>query len=78
MMHPYIIDTSMIFNITGVRSRKTKLMTLSKEFLSESIQASSFGHCSKEDSLACMKLVKLKLSHSKLLLLFSIDIVSHS
>ncbi|KAK6645582.1 hypothetical protein RUM43_001859 [Polyplax serrata] len=64
MMHPYIIDTSVIFNITGIRSRKTKLMTLSREFLSERIQESSCGHCSTEDSLACMKLVKLKLAHS--------------
>ncbi|KAL0270988.1 UNVERIFIED_CONTAM: hypothetical protein PYX00_008239 [Menopon gallinae] len=64
MMHPYVIDTSVIFNISGVRSKKTKLMTLSREFLSEKIQDSNHGHCSAEDSLACMKLVKLKLAHS--------------
>lgn len=44
--------------------RKTKLSTLSREFLQESIQESKSGHCSIEDSLACMKLVKLKLSKS--------------
>lgn len=54
----------MIFNITGDRTRKTKLATLSREFLQESIQDSKSGHCSVEDSLACMKLVKLKLSKS--------------
>ncbi|XP_066139000.1 RNA exonuclease 5 [Euwallacea fornicatus] len=61
MMHPYIIDTSVIFNISGDRSRKTKLQTLAREFLEEKIQMSSHGHCSSEDSLACMKLVQLKL-----------------
>ena len=30
LMHPYIIDTSVIFNITGVRWRKSKLSLLSK------------------------------------------------
>lgn len=55
---------SVIYNITGERSRKTKLQTLSREFLSERIQESKSGHCSIEDSLASLKLTKLKLSHS--------------
>ena len=38
MMHPYIIDTSVIFNITGARHRKTKLSLLSYMFLGETIQ----------------------------------------
>ncbi|KAJ8981071.1 hypothetical protein NQ317_007208 [Molorchus minor] len=61
MMHPYIIDTSVIYNITGDRCRKTKLQTLAREFLSEKIQTGQHGHCSTEDSLACMKLVQLRL-----------------
>nr|CAH7712498.1 unnamed protein product [Callosobruchus chinensis] len=61
MMHPYIIDTSVIYNITGDRSRKTKLQTLAREFLKEKIQTGQQGHCSTEDSLACMKLVQLRL-----------------
>lgn len=64
MMHPYIIDTSVIFNITGERSRKTKLAVLSNQFLEERIQENSAGHCSSEDSLACMKLVQLKLENN--------------
>ncbi|XP_024885009.1 RNA exonuclease 5 isoform X1 [Temnothorax curvispinosus] len=64
MMHPYIIDTSVIFNLTGDRYRKTKLQILAREFLEESIQDSKAGHCSTEDSKASMKLVKLKLSNS--------------
>nr|XP_012146348.1 PREDICTED: putative RNA exonuclease NEF-sp isoform X3 [Megachile rotundata] len=64
MMHPYIIDTSIIYNITGDRYRKTKLQTLVREFLGERIQESKAGHCSTEDSKACMKLVQLKLANS--------------
>lgn len=30
MMHPYVIDTSVIFNITGNRNRKSKLQTLTR------------------------------------------------
>ncbi|CAL7935248.1 unnamed protein product [Xylocopa violacea] len=64
MMHPYIIDTSVIFNITGDRYRKTKLQTLVREFLGERIQQNQSGHCSTEDSQASMKLVQLKLANS--------------
>lgn len=64
IMHPYIIDTSIIFNITGQRGRKTKLAILSNQFLQEKIQEGSGGHCSSEDSLACMKLVQLKLQRN--------------
>ncbi|KAL0108513.1 hypothetical protein PUN28_015210 [Cardiocondyla obscurior] len=64
MMHPYIIDTSVIFNLTGDRYRKTKLQILAREFLGEIIQDNKDGHCSTEDSKASMKLVKLKLANS--------------
>ncbi|XP_038206342.1 RNA exonuclease 5 [Zerene cesonia] len=62
MMHPYVIDTSLIYNFTGERTRKPKLKTLAKEFLNEDIQSNKNGHCSVEDSLASLKLVQLKLS----------------
>ncbi|KAK2588916.1 hypothetical protein KPH14_001773 [Odynerus spinipes] len=64
MMHPYIIDTSVIFNITGDRYRKTKLQILVREFLGEKIQQGKDGHCSTEDSIASMKLTQLKLANS--------------
>ncbi|XP_026762488.1 RNA exonuclease 5 [Galleria mellonella] len=64
MMHPYVIDTSLIYNFTGERTRKPKLKVLAKEFLNEDIQSSKKGHCSVEDSLASLKLVQLKLSKS--------------
>lgn len=62
MMHPYIIDTSLIYNFTGERTRKPKLKSLAREFLQQDIQSSKKGHCSIEDSLASLKLVQLKLS----------------
>ncbi|OWR51747.1 putative RNA exonuclease NEF-sp like protein [Danaus plexippus plexippus] len=64
LMHPYIIDTSLIYNFTGERYRKPKLKTLAKEYLKEEIQTGTDGHCSVEDSLASLKLVQLKLSKS--------------
>lgn len=64
MMHPYVIDTSVIYNISGDRIRKSKLQTLAKEFLGEDIQKAYTGHNSIEDSLASLKLAKLKLSNS--------------
>ncbi|XP_034942715.1 RNA exonuclease 5 [Chelonus insularis] len=64
MMHPYVIDTSVIFNITGDRYRKTKLQVLAREFLNQRIQENNKGHCSTEDSQASMQLVQLKLANS--------------
>jgi len=64
MMHPYVIDTSVCFNISGVRRRKSKLKQLAKTFLKEIIQENDFGHDSIEDSRATLKLVKMKLANS--------------
>ncbi|KPI97380.1 Putative RNA exonuclease NEF-sp [Papilio xuthus] len=61
MMHPYVIDTSIVFNITGERCRKPKLKVLAREFLNEIIQSGKEGHCSKEDATAALKVVQLKL-----------------
>ncbi|KAK5642708.1 hypothetical protein RI129_008875 [Pyrocoelia pectoralis] len=64
MMHPYVIDTSVIYNITGDRKRKAKLQVLAQQFLHKKIQANSKGHCSIEDSLASLNLTKHKLKHN--------------
>lgn len=64
-MHPYCIDTSVILNVTGDRYRKSKLSKLSELFLNENIQTGKHGHSPVEDSLASLKLVQMKLSHSK-------------
>lgn len=64
MMHPYIIDTGVIFNFSGERNRKTKLQTLAREFLGLRIQEGRSGHDSIEDAAASMKLTQLKLANS--------------
>ncbi|GAB6031177.1 hypothetical protein CHUAL_007977 [Chamberlinius hualienensis] len=56
MYHPYIIDTSIIYNITGSAKRKTKLKNLE-----EIQQHGAEGHDSFEDSVAALKLVLIKL-----------------
>lgn len=62
MMHPYVIDTSCIFNLSGERRMKSKLQALSLEFLGEVIQDNPLGHDSIEDCSASLKLTKLKLA----------------
>ena len=62
MFHPYIIDTSVIFNSTGHRQAKTSLKNLSYQYLGEIIQNQlNNGHNSIEDAMAALKLVKLKI-----------------
>lgn len=64
MMHPYVIDTSIIYNLTGDRQRKSKLKLLAAEFLRMGIQEGSKGHCSAEDSIASLRLAQHKLTKS--------------
>ncbi|CAH1398131.1 unnamed protein product [Nezara viridula] len=65
MMHPFVIDTSVIFNMSGIRQKKTKLRILVEEFLSLKIQTDdAVGHSPVEDAIAAMKLVQAKLEHS--------------
>nr|CAD7432970.1 unnamed protein product [Timema monikensis] len=64
MMHPYVIDTSVIYNMAGDRSRKCKLALLCDRLLHESIQRSSKGHSPIEDSQAAMKLTQMKLANT--------------
>lgn len=61
MIHPYVIDTSVIYNENGMRQRKTSLKQLARKHLSENIQDGKKGHNPIEDSIATMKLVQLKL-----------------
>eukprot|EP00096_Caligus_rogercresseyi_P000343 TRINITY_DN10758_c0_g1_i1.p1 TRINITY_DN10758_c0_g1~~TRINITY_DN10758_c0_g1_i1.p1 ORF type:complete len:595 (+),score=185.30 TRINITY_DN10758_c0_g1_i1:51-1787(+) len=64
MMHPYVIDTSQIYNLSGERHRRSKLALLSKLFLNKEIQnAGANGHCPMEDAVSTMELVLLKLKN---------------
>lgn len=65
MMHPYIIDTSVIFNLRGIRKKKPGRWVLCERFLNENVQGSYRGHTSIEDSSASMRLVKLKLTKNE-------------
>jgi RNA exonuclease 1 len=70
-MHPYVIDTSVIYNLKGAPGMKSKLSVLAYTFLQETIQNSKDGHCPVEDAKATMKLVKLKLAQGNSSLPFS-------
>ncbi|XP_040573775.1 RNA exonuclease 5 [Lepeophtheirus salmonis] len=64
MMHPYVIDTSQIYNLTGNRQRRSKLALLTKLFLNKEIQnAGASGHCPMEDAISTMELALLKLKN---------------
>lgn len=59
--HPYVIDTSVIYNMSSHRDIKPSLKALSKFYLSTQIQQGTNGHCSIEDAQSTMSLVQLKL-----------------
>uniref|UniRef100_A0A7E4VM09 Exonuclease domain-containing protein n=1 Tax=Panagrellus redivivus TaxID=6233 RepID=A0A7E4VM09_PANRE len=63
--HPYIIDVAAIYNLTGhpLGVRRISLRRLAQVFLNVDIQSSANGHCSVEDCLATLGLLKLKLKH---------------
>lgn len=61
--HPYIIDTSCIYNFTLYPNNKPKLRELAYHHLARHIQSAESGHCSVEDAKVAMELVQLKLSH---------------
>ncbi|XP_050392547.1 RNA exonuclease 5 isoform X1 [Patella vulgata] len=60
MFHPYVIDTSVIYNL-GKKNYKSGLSTLTRYFLKKHIQISLNGHSPVEDAIATMELVLLKL-----------------
>uniref|UniRef100_A0A6G1SAE8 Putative RNA exonuclease NEF-sp n=1 Tax=Aceria tosichella TaxID=561515 RepID=A0A6G1SAE8_9ACAR len=62
IFHPYVIDTSVIYNRSGVRSYKPSLKSLAYEFLGKNIQTSNkLGHDSLEDAITSLELVQLKI-----------------
>lgn len=67
IFHPYVIDTSVIYNRTGRRNYKPSLKSLAYEFLGKEIQTvDKIGHDSLEDAITTMELVKLKLVNGPL------------
>uniref|UniRef100_A0A0R3VSS6 Exonuclease domain-containing protein n=1 Tax=Taenia asiatica TaxID=60517 RepID=A0A0R3VSS6_TAEAS len=64
IFHPYLIDTSVIYNMSQVRTGKPRLRNLTRAFLGKTIQSGHKGHSSAEDAKATLDLVRLKLSQS--------------
>ncbi|KAK6757319.1 hypothetical protein RB195_015255 [Necator americanus] len=62
MAHPYCIDISLIYNLSGTGRIKTSLKNLMSLFFDEDIQ-NSHGHCSVEDAWSAMRLLKMKLEN---------------
>ncbi|KAF9106330.1 hypothetical protein BGX27_009205 [Mortierella sp. AM989] len=63
LAHPFIIDTSLIYHHTRGPPYRPGLKWLAQKWLQRHIQANvERGHDSAEDALACMDLLKLKLS----------------
>ncbi|KAK4294574.1 hypothetical protein Pmani_032805 [Petrolisthes manimaculis] len=63
MMHPYVVDTSLSYNLSHTRKIRSSLKNLAIHFLGEIIQDDIGGHNPTEDAAAAMKLVKLKLQN---------------
>uniref|UniRef100_A0A1I8F127 Exonuclease domain-containing protein n=2 Tax=Wuchereria bancrofti TaxID=6293 RepID=A0A1I8F127_WUCBA len=60
--HPYCIDISLCLNLSGKDRQRSSLKTLARIFLNEEIQGEN-GHCSVDDAVITMRLLKYKLSH---------------
>ncbi|GFS78575.1 RNA exonuclease 5 [Nephila pilipes] len=61
MLHPYVIDTSIIFNNTGIRKKKISLKCLAMKYLNKAIQVNGKGHNPIEDAVTMMQLVQFRL-----------------
>ncbi|CAF1035137.1 unnamed protein product [Adineta ricciae] len=62
--YPYIIDTSIIFNVSGTRFQKSSLQKLYAIFFGRLIQKTRLEHDPTEDARATMELIQLKLCNS--------------
>ena len=61
LMHPYVIDTSLLFTPNATPRFKISLRQLTKKVLNREIQCGEKGHSPTEDAVACMELVLKKL-----------------
>ncbi|OZJ03529.1 hypothetical protein BZG36_03415 [Bifiguratus adelaidae] len=65
LVHPYIIDTSILYHHTRGPPYKPSLKWLAEKWLKRTIQNNALaGHDSAEDALASLDLLKLKLKKS--------------
>ncbi|XP_066969452.1 uncharacterized protein Rexo5 isoform X6 [Macrobrachium rosenbergii] len=61
IMHPYVIDTALAYNLSFNKRRPSSLQILTKLFLERKIQMNPEGHDPTEDAIATLELVQLKL-----------------
>ncbi|CAD5209646.1 unnamed protein product [Bursaphelenchus okinawaensis] len=61
LVHRKVVDTAIIFPHRLGPPYKRALKTLASDYLNKIIQEDAAGHCSKEDSSACMQLMLLKV-----------------
>ena len=76
MLHPFVIDTSCLFQPPrGAVAHwfKPKLQMLAKRFLGKEIQMGRSGHSPQEDAQTCMELVLKKLKLGDKMSLYKID-----
>lgn len=69
LVHPWVIDTSVIYHHTRGPPFKASLKWLASKWLQKDIQkrnSETLGHDSEEDARAAVELVKLKMSHGPL------------
>ena len=59
---PQVADTSIVFPNPDGSKKKLSLKALAKEHLGQEIQKGTKGHDPKEDALAALDLMKLKIS----------------
>lgn len=60
MIHPYIVDTTILYPHPGGSHLRSSLKWLSQKYLTRAIQGGTDGHDSIEDARAALDLVKLK------------------
>jgi RNA exonuclease 1 len=73
LAHPYVIDTSVIYNHTRGPPSKPSLKWLTYKWLDRRIQVGTDGHDSAEDATACVDLLKLKCKKGLEFGLFNTD-----
>ena len=61
LVHRKVVDTILVFPHKDGLPKKNSLRFLARYFLQRTIQLEPAGHDSKEDALACLDLIKLKL-----------------
>lgn len=78
MIHPYVIDSSLVYNLSHKRKARSSLKLLTKTFLGVDIQNHGpKGHDPTEDAAHSLKLIQLKLNHGMYILTLRVSLVAN-